>query len=275
MSPPALPRLGLGTWNMGDGDGDGARHETEIASLRLGHELGMTLVDTAEMYGNGRSERLVGEAIAPYRDEVFLVTKVVPSHASPDGIRRACAGSLRRLGTDRIDLYLLHWRGGEDLHAVVDTFAALRAAGDILHWGVSNFDNGDMDELAAIAGGAACRANQVLYNPGARGIEWDLIPACAERGVAIMAYSPVGQGGDLLRDSALAAVAGRHGVSPAAVALAWAIRHEGVMAIPKASDPAHVRENAAAASLRLDDEDLRRIDAAFAPPCGKRPLEML
>ena len=273
MTRPTLPRLGLGTWNVGDGDGE--RAAGEIAALRLGHELGMTLVDTAEMYGNGRSERLVGKAIAPYRDEVFLTTKVLPAHASRDGIRRACAGSLRRLNTDRIDLYLLHWRGGENLGEVVETFAALQAAGDILHWGVSNFDTADMDELATLGGGADCLANQVLYNPAARSIEWDLIPACAAQGVAVMAYSPVGQGGGLLRDPVLAAVGARHGVSAATVALAWAIRHDGVMAIPKASNPAHVRANAAASSLRLDDEDLRHIDQAFAPPRRKQPLAML
>jgi diketogulonate reductase-like aldo/keto reductase len=249
---PTLPRLGLGTWNMGDGDRE--RTAQEIAALRLGHKLGMTLVDTAEMYGNGRSERLVGEAIAPYR---------------------ACAGSLARLGTDRIDLYLLHWRGGEDLEAVVETFAALRKKGDILHWGVSNFDTDDLEELAALPGGADCATNQVLYNPEARGIEWDLIPACAARAMPVMAYSPVGQGGDLLRHPAMLAVATRHGVTPAAVALAWAIRTPGVVAIPKASDPAHVRDNAAAATLALDDDDLRRIDAAFPPPRRKRPLAML
>ena len=268
-----LPRLGLGTWNVGDGDRD--RSQREIAALRLGHELGMTLVDTAEMYGGGRSESLVGEAIAPYRDEVFLVSKVLPSHASREGIARACARSLERLGTDRIDLYLLHWRSGEDLGEVVDGFERLRRAGDIGAWGVSNFDADDLDELAAMPAGARCAANQVLYNPDARGIEWDLLPLCAERNIPVMAYSPVGQGGALLRHPVLAAVATKHGVSPAVVALAWALRHAGVTAIPKASDPAHVRENARAAKLRLDDDDLRRIDRAFPPPRAKVPLGML
>ena len=268
-----LPRLGLGTWNVGDGDRDGSVRE--IAALRLGHELGMTLVDTAEMYGSGRSETLVGEAIAPYRDEVFLVSKVMPSHATRAGIERACARSLDRLRTDRIDLYLLHWRSGEDLDEVAESFERLREAGSIRAWGVSNFDVDDLDELGALPDGGACAANQVLYNPQARGIEWDLLPFCAERGVAVMAYSPVGQGGKLLRHPALVAVAGKHGVSPAVAALAWTLRHPGVCAIPKASNPAHVRENAAAGAVALDDDDLRRIDAAFPPPAGKVPLEML
>lgn len=267
-----LPRLGLGTWNVGDSAGAKAR---EIAALRLGHALGMTLVDTAEMYGNGASERLVGEAIASYRDEVTLVTKVVPSHASRAGIERACAGSLKRLGTDRIDLYLLHWRDGENLAEVVETFERLRAKGDILGWGVSNFDTDDMAELAALTDGANCGADQVLYNPGARGIDWDLIPYCAQRAIPVMAYSPVGQGGSLLRDRALAEVGARHGVSAAVVALAWALRQPGVRVIPKASDPAHVRENAAAGALELDDDDLAAIDRAFPPPRRKEPLGML
>ena len=227
----ALPRLGLGTWNVGDGDRDQGRRE--MAALRLGHELGLTLVDTAAMYGRGGSETLGGEAIASYRDEVFLVSKVLPSHATRAGIAHACARSLERLRTDRIDLYLLHWRSGEDLDEVVDSFERLREAGSIGAWGVSNFDTDDLGELAALPAGGACAANQVLYNPEARGIEWDLLPLCAERNLPVMAYSPVGQGGALLRHPVLGAVADRHGVSTAAVALAWALRHPGVMAIPK------------------------------------------
>ena len=265
-----LPRLGLGTWNVGDSQAAAAR---EIEALRLGHELGMTLVDTAEMYGNGASERLVGDAIASYRDEVTLVTKVVPSHASRAGIERACAGSLKRLGTDRIDLYLLHWRGGEQLDEVVETFERLCAKGDILSWGVSNFDTEDMEELAGISDG--CAANQVLYNPAARGIDFDLIPYCEAHAIPVMAYSPVGQGGSLLRHRALAEIAARHDTSPAVVALAWALRQPGVVVIPKASDPAHVRENARAAALVLADEDLACIDRAFPPPRRKARLEML
>ena len=267
-----LPRLGLGTWNVGDSADAAAR---EIEALRLGHELGMTLVDTAEMYGNGASERLVGDAIASYRDEVTLVTKVLPSHASRAGIERACAGSLKRLGTDRIDLYLLHWRGGEQLDEVVETFERLCEKGDILSWGVSNFDTDDMGELAGITDGENCAANQVLYNPGARGIDWDLIPYCEEHAIPVMAYSPVGQGGTLLRNRALGEIGARHGASAAVVALAWALRHPGVVVIPKASDPAHVRENAAAGALELDEEDLARIDRAFPPPRRREPLGML
>lgn len=267
-----LPRLGLGTWNVGDSAAAAAR---EVEALRVGHELGMTLVDTAEMYGNGASERLVGEAIASYRDEVTLVTKVVPSHASRAGIERACAASLKRLGTDRIDLYLLHWRGGEDLAEVVETFERLCEKGDILSWGVSNFDVADLEELAGVAEGANCAANQVLYNPEARGIDFDLIPYCDEQAIPVMAYSPVGQGGGLLRNRALGEIAGRHGTSTAVVALAWALRHPGVVVIPKASDPAHVRENAAAAALALDDADLAAIDRACPPPRRKVALGMI
>lgn len=269
----ALPRLGLGTWNIGDGDRE--RTRTEIASLRLGIELGMTLIDTAEMYGDGASERVVGEAIASCRDDVVLVTKVRPAHASAAGIRRSCAASLRRLGTERLDLYLLHWRGGEDLGEVVEAFEALRRAGDIGAWGVSNFDAADLEELAALPEGARCATDQVLYNPAERGIEFDLLPWCAARRMPVMAYSPVGQGGRLLRDPAVGRVAARHGVSPAAACLAWVLRQEGVVAIPKAADPAHVRENARAVAVALDPEDLAALDAAFPPPRSKRPLAML
>ena len=265
----AVPSVGLGTWNMGDG------RSGERDALRLGLDLGMRLIDTAEMYGNGASESLVGEAIAGRREEVFLVTKVMPSNATRAGIPAACGRSLRRLGCERIDLYLLHWRSGEDLATVVEAFERLREQGDIARWGVSNFDVDDMDELEAVGGGRACATNQVLYNPGARGIEFDLLPWCEERRMPVMAYSPVGQGGRMLADAALGAVAERHGTSPAVIAIAWSIRRAGVISIPKAADPLHVRENAAAMTLSLSEDDLSAIDAAFPPPHRKQPLGML
>lgn len=262
-----VPPVGQGTWRMGEG-GDRA---AEVRALRAGLDAGMALVDTAEMYGDGGAERVVGEAIAGRRDDVFVVSKVVPSNASRRGVQEACARSLRRLGTDRIDLYLLHWPGRVPVEETVAGFEALRAAGHILRWGVSNFDAGDMPALAA----AGCAANQVLYNPEARGIEFDLLPWCRARGVPVMAYSPVGQGGALLRAPSLQAVARRHGASPAQVAVAWSLRGGGVVSIPKASGLAHVAENAAAARLALTAEDLAAIDRAFAPPDRKQRLEML
>ncbi len=266
------PALGLGTWKMAAAGSDGA---AEIAALRAGLDLGMTLIDTAEMYGDGAAETLVGEAIAGRRDEVFLVSKVLPSNATADGIARACGRSLKRLGTDRLDLYLLHWRGGENLAEVVAAFERRREAGDIRHWGVSNFDPDDMRELAALPGGSAAAANQVLYNPEARGIEFDLLPWCRDRGIPVMAYSPVGQGGGLLRHQGLAAVAASHGVTPAVIALAWSLRDSGVISIPKAGTVAHVRENATALDITLTPDDLARLDDAFPPPAATRPLAML
>ena len=268
----AVPVLGQGTWHMGE---DPRRHNDEVAALKLGLDLGMTLIDTAEMYGNGGAETVVAEAIAGRRDEVFIVSKVLPSNASRRGVETACESSLKRLKVDTIDLYLLHWRGSVPLAETVGAFEALKAAGKIRHWGVSNFDADDMEELAGIASGNAVQTNQVLYNPRHRGIEHDLIPGCSARGVPIMAYSPVGQGGALLRDATLKRVAARHGVTPAQVALAWTLRGPGVISIPKAADAAHVRENAAARDLRLTAEDDAALDAAFPPPKRKRGLAML
>jgi len=262
-----VPPVGQGTWRMGE-RGDRA---AEVKALRAGLDAGMTLVDTAEMYGDGGAERVVGEAIAGRRDAVFVVSKVVPSNATRQGVQDACARSLRRLGTDRIDLYLLHWPGQVPIAETMAGFESLRAAGHILRWGVSNFDAGDMPGLAE----AGCASNQVLYNPEARGIEFDLLPWCRAQGVPVMAYSPVGQGGALLRDPALAAVARRHGASTAQVAIAWSLRGDGVVSIPKASGLAHVAENAAAAALALAPEDLAEIDRTFAPPDRKQRLEML
>ena len=262
----AVPTLGQGTWYLGD---DPSRRDAEIATLRAGIDLGMTLVDTAEMYGGGRSEDLVGEAIRARRDEVFLVDKVLPSNASRRGTVEACERSLRRLGTDRIELYLLHWPGPYPLEDTVAAFHELADRGLIGGWGVSNFDPEDLAELPERP-----LVDQVLYNPSRRGPEFDLFPAMRGSGVVAMAYSPVEQG-RLLGHPALAEVARRHGATPARVLLAWAIREGGVVAIPKAAHVAHVEDNAAAWELSLDPEDLALIDAAFPPPTRPQPLEML
>jgi diketogulonate reductase-like aldo/keto reductase len=270
-SGEAVPVLGQGTWYIGD---DPQRRADEIAALRLGLDLGMTLIDTAEMYGNGAAEQLVGEAIAGRRDEVFLVSKVLPGNATRLGTIAACERSLQRLRTDRLDLYLLHWRGGTPLQETLGAFETLAKSGKIRHFGVSNLDRADMEELWSLEGGAAAATDQVLYNLTRRGIEQDLLPWCRERGVPIMAYSPIEQG-RLLRHPALRAAAARHGATPSQAALAWVLRHDGVIAIPKAGDPCHVRENRAALDLSLTDHDLAALDRAFPPPAGPRPLEML
>jgi diketogulonate reductase-like aldo/keto reductase len=266
-----VPRLGQGTWNLGD---EPARRALEIATLRRGIELGMSLIDTAEMYGDGHSERLVGEAIQGLRDQVYLVSKILPSNASRLGTPRACEASLRRLGTDHIDLYLLHWRGRFPLAETVDALETLVAQGKIGAWGVSNFDLDDMEELAAVGATTPCAVNQVLYNPEHRGIEFDLIDGCRSRQIALMAYSPLGQAGDLFRSRTLAAVARRYGCTLAQVALAWSLRL-GMLAIPKASSIAHVEENARAESLLLDPDDCAVIDIEFPAPKWKLALEML
>ncbi|HEV2502449.1 MAG TPA: aldo/keto reductase [Mesorhizobium sp.] len=270
-----VPVLGQGTWYMGE---DRRRAADEVAALRLGLDLGMSLIDTAEMYASGGAEEVVREAIADRRDEVYLVSKVLPSNASRQRTIAACEASLKRLGTDHIDLYLLHWRGGVPLAETVKAFEALQAAGKIGHWGVSNFDLDDMQELAGASGGDKkqdhVQTNQVLYNLDSRGIEFDLLPASQRENIPIMAYSPIGQGG-FAGDDRLAAIAGRHGVSTTQVALAWVLRHKGVIAIPKAVTPEHVRANRAAADLALTEADLVEIDAAFPPPRRKVPLEMI
>lgn len=268
----AVPAIGQGTWHMGE---RGADRAAEARALQLGLDLGMTLIDTAEMYADGGSEEVVGAAIAGRRDEVFLVSKVYPHNASRTGTKAACARSLKRLGTDRLDLYLLHWRGSVPLAETVAALEALVAEGKILRWGVSNLDSSDMDELLSVKGGNGCATDQVLYNPEYRGIEFDLLPWCARHRMPVMAYSPVGQGGGLLRHKALRTVAEQHDVTPAQVALAWALRHPHVIAIPKAADPIHVRANAVAAGLVLTPGDLTTIDAAFAPPRRATSLAML
>lgn len=267
----AVPVLGQGTWYMGD---EAHRRNDEIASLRQGLDLGMTLIDTAEMYGDGASEKLVGAAIAGRRDEVFLVSKVLPSNASRSGTIAACERSLRRLGTDCIDLYLLHWRGRTPFAETIAAFEALQDAGKIRYWGVSNMDVDDMREIARAPGGDAMATNQVLYNLTRRGIEYDLLPQAQERGLPLMAYSPIEQG-RLTEFPEVQDIAERHSVTPAQVALAWVLRQEGVIAIPKASTPAHVRENRAALDLQLTAEDLDELDAMFPPPDGPESLEMI
>lgn len=259
--------VGQGTWRMGEGVRPAAE---EADALRLGIDLGMTLIDTAEMYADGEAERVVARAIAGQRDRVFLVSKVVPSHATRAGVQKACAASLKRLGTDVLDLYLLHWPGGTPVAETVAGFEALREAGHIRAWGVSNFDVAEMRALPP-----GCATNQVLYHPDARGIDYDLIPWSAEHAIPVMAYSPVGQGGHVLRSKALASVAARHGATAAQVAIAWGLRHPHIISIPKASDADHVRQNAAAAALVLTPDDLAEIDAAHPPPARKRGLEML
>jgi diketogulonate reductase-like aldo/keto reductase len=266
-----VPALGQGTWQMA---GERARRAEEIAALRLGVELGMTLIDTAEMYGEGKTEELVGEALAGLRDRAFLVSKVYPHNASRQGVIDACERSLRRLKTDRLDLYLLHWRGSIPLSQTVAGLEALRRDGKIRHWGVSNFDTGDMEELFAIPGGTACATNQILYNLSRRGPEYELLPWMAERRIPAMAYSPIEQG-RLPRNAALSEIARKHGATEYQVALAWVMRRPDVIAIPKAGRAEHVRENRKAADIVLDGEDLRAIDAAFKPPGRRKPLEML
>ena len=266
-----VPALGQGTWNMGDSP---AAHKEEVAALRLGLDLGMTLIDTAEMYGEGRSEKLIGEAIAGRRDEVFLVSKVYPHNASRKGAVAACERSLKRLGTDRIDLYLLHWRGAVPLAETIEAFAALRKDGKIRHWGVSNLDLDDMRELWAEAGGQGVASNQLLYNLSRRGIEWDLLPWLREKRVPVMAYSPLEQA-RLLRNPKVAEFARNAGMTPAQVALAWLLAQGGVIAIPKSGQRDRVRENAGATACSLSTEQLEALNRLLPPPKGPSPLEML
>ena len=265
-----VPALGQGTWMMGETPG---RRASELEALRRGIDLGMTLIDTAEMYGDGASEELVRDAMGSRRDELFLVTKAYPQNASRVRLPEACARSLKRLGTDRIDLYLLHWRGGVPLAETVEAMQALQAAGKIRHWGVSNLDRDDMEELVA-AGGTGCATDQILFNLTRRGPEFDLLPWLERKGMTAMAYSPVEQG-RLVRHKGLAAVAERHSATPAQVALAWLLRREGIIAIPKAGSVAHVEENFRALDLVLDADDVRALDAAFPPPQRATALEML
>ncbi len=266
-----LPVLGQGTWLLGE---DRRRRATEADSLRLGLDLGLTLIDTAEMYANGGAEEVVGEAIRGRRDGVFLVSKVLPQNASRRGTIEAAERSLRRLGTDRIDLYLLHWPSYHPLEETLQGFAGLQRDGKILHYGVSNFDAGAVARAQALPGGAGIAVNQVAYNLERRGIERRLIPECVARGVPVMAYSPLEQGGLQSRE-ALARVAARHRAAPAQIALAWTVRLPGVAAVVKAADPEHVRANARAAEIALEPRDLEELDAAFPAPSEDVPLDLL
>jgi diketogulonate reductase-like aldo/keto reductase len=266
-----IPVLGQGTWHFGE---NRALRKPEIAALRRGLDIGMTLIDTAEMYADGDTELLVGAAIAGRRDEAFLVSKVLPHHATREGTVRACHGSLRRLNTDRLDLYLLHWRGPMPLTETIDAFLGLEAAGQIRSWGVSNFDVGDMEELMSLSGGKGVQTDQVLYNLSRRAPEWELLPLCREAGIPVMAYSPIEQG-RMLADPVLRDVAARHNATPAQVALAWVLRQDNICAIPRAGSPQHVDENAAALGVVLDRDDFVALDAQFPPPLHARPLEML
>ncbi|PCC98679.1 aldo/keto reductase [Halopseudomonas pelagia] len=263
-----VPRIGQGTWRMGE---DAGHRQAEVRALREGLDLGMTLIDTAEMYAEGGAEEIVGDAIRGRRDEVYLVSKVYPHNASAKGVQTACERSLQRLGTETIDLYLLHWRGQYPLDETVAAFERLREQGKILRWGVSNFDVADLQELDT----PDCATNQVLYNPESRGIEYDLLGWHAQYNMPIMAYCPIGQGGALLQDAALQSIADKHDATPAQIALAWVLRHPGMIAIPKAVNLVHLKQNAGADKLRLDNEDLARIDAAYPPPTCKQSLEMV
>ena len=267
----AVTALGQGTWYMGESAG--ARQQ-EVAALRLGLDLGLTLIDTAEMYADGGAEEVVGEAFAGRRDDIFIVSKVLPSNATRRGTIAACERSLKRLRTDRIDLYLLHWRGGPALADTLEAFSELMKAGKIRHWGVSNFDTSDMEELLGSARGSAVATNQVLYNLTRRGIEYDLMPACRTRKIPIMAYSPIEQA-RLLKNSKLVQFAKRYGMTPAQAALAWLLTNDDVIAIPKTSSPERLEENVAALNIKLTADQLAELDKYFPPPDGPRPLEVL
>ena len=268
-----MPVLGQGTWGMGE---KRSEFDAEVAALRFGLDLGLPLIDTAEMYGEGGAEKVVGKAIEGRRDEVFLVSKVYPQNATRRGAIAACERSLRRLKTNHLDLYLLHWRGTVPLSETLEAFRSLKRGGAILDYGVSNFDTDDMEQAAALPGGGEVATNQVLYNLVHRGIEWDLLPWCRNRGIPIMSYSPTepAHRERLLSNPVLNAVAARRDATPLQVALAWLLHQPGVTAIPKAVQPAHIRENRAAHDLKLGKDDLSDLDRAFPPPHKKVPLVM-
>jgi diketogulonate reductase-like aldo/keto reductase len=266
-----VPRLGMGTWYLGE-DPDG--RDIQLSALRTGIEIGLTLIDTAEMYGDGAAEELVGKAVAGRRDDVFLVSKVLPHHATREGTAKACQDSLRRLGTDHLDMYLLHWRGPVPLAEVVEAMEALVHAGLIACWGVSNFDAPDVDELVAVPGGDHVQTDQVLYNLARRGPEYDLVPMCRELGMPLMAYSPVDHG-RLLEQPAVRRMAADKGVTPAQLAIAWVLRLPDVFAVAKASTRAHVIENRAAMEIGFSQDELDELDRIFPPPMAKVSLEVL
>ena len=273
-----VPALGLGTWRMGESP---RARKNEVKAVMQAFEMGYRLIDTAEMYGDGGAESVVGEAIqlainagSVRREELIVVTKVLPSHATRDGVVRACERSLKRLAIDTVDLYLLHWRGATPLKETVAAFEQLRHQGRIQQWGVSNFDTSDMQQLWSFAEGRRCIANQVYYSASARDAEFDLFPWHREHSVVTMAYSPIDQGA-LARDATFDSMGRRHGVGASAAALAWVLRQPDMLAIPKAVSAAHLRENYVAAQLELTAEDLAAVDARFPPPARKRPLAMI
>ena len=267
----SVPVLGQGTWKMGE---DLKRRGDEIAALRHGLDLGMSLIDTAEMYAEGGAEEIVAEAIVNRRAEVFLVSKVYPHNATRQGTIAACDRSLRRLKTDYLDLYLLHWRGSVSLAETLEAFKSLKQSGKIRDYGVSNFDIADMEKVSALSGGEAISTNQVLYNLIRRGIEWDLLPWCRAHGLPIIAYSPIEQG-RMIDNKVLQEMAQHRGVTPAQLALAWLLHQEDIIAIPKSSDKAHIEQNRTALDLRLTIEELTALDKAFPPPSKRTALEML
>lgn len=271
-----LPALGQGTWGMGE---ETSRRKQEIASLRYGVERGMTLIDTAEMYAEGQAETVVGEAIKGMRDQVFLVSKVYPHNAGQDRLQQSCEESLKRLGTDQLDLYLLHWRGNVPLAETVEGMENLVRQGKILRWGVSNFDTEDMKELFDCEGGTRCATNQVLYHLGSRGIEHDLLPWMRGQGMPAMAYSPLAQAGALRKgmtdNLTVRTLARKYGATPLQILLAWVIKDECMLAIPKASSTEHVAENAGAYEIQMSEEDIQTLDRAFPKPAWKVPLDVI
>jgi diketogulonate reductase-like aldo/keto reductase len=266
-----VPALGQGTWHMGE---RGAHADEEARALRLGIDLGLTLIDTAEMYGSGGAEEVVARAAKGVRERLFIVIKFLPYNASREGVVAACEKSLKRLATDRIDLYLLHWKGSIPFAETLEGFLRLKREGKIRYHGVSNLDRGELAEWVSLSGGEAAAADQILYNLGRRGPEWDLIPFCRERGIAVMAYTPLGDG-RMLGHPVLGEIARRHGATPARVALAWLLSREGTIVIPKAAREDHVRDNRAALDLVLDGDELAALDRAFPPPTRKTALGML
>jgi diketogulonate reductase-like aldo/keto reductase len=272
-SGTAAPRWGQGAWQIGD---DRRKRTEELLALNVGLDLGLNLIDTAEMYGNGRSEELVAEVIAGRREQIYLVSKVLPDNASRRGTIAACERSLKHLRTDYLDMYLLHWRGSVPLEETLEAFTTLRDRGSIRHYGVSNFDRADLEEAASLPGGADVATNQVLFNLEQRGVEFELLPWCRERGMPLMAYSPLGSDSRRLRTHpVLKKLAARLGATPARVALAWLLRQPDVVVIPKAASEAHVRDNHAALKLSLTADDLAELDRTFPPPKGPTPLAMI
>lgn len=270
-SGESIPSMGLGTWHMGERIGN---PKTEVDALVRGLDLGAALIDTAEMYARGGAERVVGSAIKGRRDEVFIVSKILPHNASFDGTIRACENSLQRMEIESIDLYLLHWPGNHPLEYTVSAFEQLKTDGKIRHWGVSNFDTSDMQELYGIPEGKNCQINQVLYNLSRRGIEWDLLPWCRSMGLPIMAYSPIEQG-RLLENKKLKALAREIGVSAAQLSIAWSIRNNDIITIPKASNLEHVSQNIEAWTIKLEIAILDELDKLFKPPVRKKGLDVL